>query len=61
MIMKNKILLEITDFCFDCPLHEKCIEEKCVLFRIEKLICKKEEKLNEINDKRIRKKVKYRL
>lgn len=52
MIMKNKILLEITDFCFDCPLHEKCI-----LFRIEKIICKKEEKLNEINDKRIRKKV----
>lgn len=57
MIMKNKILLEITDFCFDCPLHKKCIEEKCVLFRIEKIICKKEEKLNEINDKRIRKKI----
>ncbi len=55
--MENKVLLEITDFCFDCPIHEKCVEEKCVLFRIEKIICKKEEKLNEINDKRIRKKV----
>lgn len=43
--MKNKVLLEITDFCFDCPIHEKCIEEKCVLFRIEKIICKKEEKM----------------
>lgn len=57
MVMKNKVLLEITDFCFDCHLHEKCIEEKCVLFRIEKIICKKEGKRNEINDKRIRKKV----
>lgn len=57
MVMKNKVLLEITDFCFNCPIHEKCIEEKCVLFRIEKIICKKEEKRNEINAKRIRKKV----
>lgn len=38
-IMKEeKILIEITDFCRECPSHENCPEEECVLFRIEQII-----------------------
>lgn len=33
--MKNKILLEISNYCTICPIHDKCIEMDCVLFRIE--------------------------
>lgn len=36
--MEEKILLEITNYCESCPCHEKCVEQECVLFRIEKLI-----------------------
>lgn len=36
--MKEEILTEITDYCFNCPKHENCPEEDCVLYRIEKII-----------------------
>jgi len=36
--MKEEILTEITDFCRECPSHENCPEEGCVLYRIEKII-----------------------
>lgn len=36
--MEEKILTEITDFCRECPSHEKCPEEDCILFRIEQII-----------------------
>lgn len=34
----DKILTEITNYCENCPLREKCIEKECVLFRIEKIV-----------------------
>lgn len=34
----EKILIEISDQCEVCYLHENCIEESCPLFRIEKII-----------------------
>lgn len=40
--MKEKILTEITNQCENCNLHEKCIEEECVLFRIEQILLKNE-------------------
>ena len=36
--MKNKILIEITNFCRECNSHECCPEEECILYRIEQLI-----------------------
>ncbi len=36
--MKNKILIEISEYCRNCHLSNKCIEEECILFRIEKLL-----------------------
>ena len=42
--MKNKIMLEITNHCEECPNHECCPEEECVLFRIEKIIEDKEKR-----------------
>ena len=36
--MKEEILTEITDFCRECPSHEDCPEEECVLYRIEQII-----------------------
>lgn len=45
--MLNKIMLEISNFCEMCPSHEICPEEECVLFRIEQIILKKEERNNE--------------
>lgn len=36
--MKYKIMLEISKQCEICPLREKCIENECVLFRIEKIV-----------------------
>ena len=36
--MKEEILTEITDFCRECPSHENCPEEECVLYRIEQII-----------------------
>ena len=37
-----KIMLEISKQCEKCSLREKCIEEDCILFRIEQLIVNKE-------------------
>ena len=36
--MKEKIKIEIAEFCEDCISHESCPEEECVLFRIEQLV-----------------------
>lgn len=36
--MEEKIMEEITDFCEECPLHECCPEEECVLYRIEQIL-----------------------
>jgi len=36
--IRKKILNETTSTCFNCRLRERCIEEDCVLFRIEKII-----------------------
>lgn len=41
-IMKDKILTEITDYCENCPKHECCPEEECVLFRIEQIVIKED-------------------
>lgn len=41
--MKDKILIEISDFCECCLSHEECPEEECVLYRIEKIILEKGE------------------
>ena len=38
----QEILNEITFFCEECQSHENCPEEKCILFRIENIINKKE-------------------
>lgn len=34
------ILLEIVEYCEICPIKDKCIEEECVLYRIEIIILK---------------------
>lgn len=39
--MKNKILKEISEFCKICNSHNNCLEEKCILYRIEKIILEK--------------------
>lgn len=50
--MKNKILLEIANFCEGCGSNCCCPEEECVLFRIEKIILdKKGEKKDDKNTK----------
>ena len=36
--MNREILLEISEFCKNCPSHENCPEEECVLYRIEKML-----------------------
>lgn len=36
--MQEKVLEETTEVCLECPNREKCLEEACVLFRIEKII-----------------------
>ena len=36
--IRKKILKQTTSTCFNCRLRERCIEEDCVLFRIEKII-----------------------
>jgi hypothetical protein len=36
--LEEKILIETTTFCENCPYKEKCIEEECVIFRIEKIL-----------------------
>lgn len=47
--MKNKILLEITDFCKCCGSNCCCPEDECVLFRIEKIIVDSIDKINNVN------------
>ena len=42
--MDNKILEEITNFCEECPSHDCCPEDDCVLWRIEQLITNKKDK-----------------
>lgn len=46
--MKEKILNETTTFCERCPNRECCLENECILFRIEQIL--------EKNTKRIKKK-----
>jgi hypothetical protein len=41
MIKDKKILTEITESCEQCPKREKCLEEDCVLFRIEQILVEK--------------------
>lgn len=36
--MKERILKEIANFCEECPSHENCPEDECVLYRIEKIV-----------------------
>lgn len=48
--MKNKILLEIANFCEGCNCNYCCPEDECILFRIEKIITEKKE--NKKNGKR---------
>lgn len=35
---EEAILEEITNFCEECPSHDNCPEEECVLYRIEQLL-----------------------
>jgi len=53
--MKEIILLEISNYCAICPIHDKCVEDDCVLFRIEIIVLnsikKKERKVGNKNDK----------
>ena len=43
--MKSKIMNEIITFCEnECSERECCIEEDCVLYRIEQLVIKRREK-----------------
>lgn len=34
----DKAMLEIAETCENCKLREKCIEEECILYRIEKIL-----------------------
>ena len=36
--MKNKILIEITNYCECCLFRESCLEDKCILFRIKNIL-----------------------
>lgn len=49
--LRNKVLNETTNFCLECNLREKCIEEECVIFRIENII---EDRRKQIDKNRIR-------
>ena len=42
--MEEIILLEIAKYCEECPIHDKCIDEECVLYRIEVIILKEEKR-----------------
>lgn len=46
--MEEIILLEIANYCEECPIHDNCIDDECVLYRIE-IIILKEEKRKEDN------------
>lgn len=36
--MKEEILKEISDFCAECASNECCVENDCVLYRIERIV-----------------------
>ncbi|MBQ9072289.1 MAG: hypothetical protein IJY25_03960 [Bacilli bacterium] len=36
--IRDKVLNETTNHCLNCNLREKCIEEECVIYRIEKIV-----------------------
>ena len=38
MKIEDKILNETTTYCESCPYKEKCVEEECVIYRIEKIV-----------------------
>ena len=40
--MEDKILTEITNCCFNCHFSNKCLEEDCVLWKIEQIVSGKE-------------------
>ena len=42
--MKDKIMVEIANYCENCYLHEMCPEDKCVLYRIETILLNKKGK-----------------
>lgn len=44
MNLNYKIMLEISKTCEGCSLREKCIEEECVLYRIEQIIINNKKK-----------------
>ena len=50
--MKNRILLEIANFCEECNSNCCCPEEECVLFRIEKILLEKRGKKKNDNRKK---------
>jgi hypothetical protein len=41
--MKDKILDEITSFCEGCNSKDCCIENDCVLFRIEQIVLEEQQ------------------
>lgn len=46
--MKEKVMNEITDFCEECPSHECCPEEECILWRIEQIVLGKQKESEEV-------------
>lgn len=46
--MKEEVLIEVSEFCEECPSHECCPEEECILFRIEQILNQKSKE--ETND-----------
>lgn len=36
--MKEEILNETTDFCNECLRKECCLEEECIVWRIEQIV-----------------------
>ena len=50
--MKDKVMLEIANFCECCPSRECCPEKECVLFRIEQIVIKQRKKKKEHFEKK---------
>lgn len=48
MDLNYEIMLEISKTCEKCSLREKCIEEECVLYRIENILEKENNKKKKI-------------
>ena len=36
--MEEEVLMEISEFCAECPSNQSCPEGECVLYRIETII-----------------------